>query len=93
MACCQNCKRYVTITTCHDYLLLSDHDGGWVFYYWPIGGVLSAKTRSDKQLQGVRSYARDVVHALHKAQKKLSLQQVTIILTALFDWINIAVLN
>ena len=34
------------------------------------GAVLSAKTRSDKQLQNARAKARRVIHALHKSQDK-----------------------
>ena len=41
-----------------------------------LGAVLSAKTRSDDQLHKARTAAREVIHALHKAQDKLTLEEV-----------------
>ena len=40
------------------------------------GAILSSKARADDQLHKARSAAREVIHALHKAQDKLTLEEV-----------------
>lgn len=42
----------------------------------PLGAILSSKARADDQLHKARQSARTVIHALHKAQEKLTNEQV-----------------
>ena len=43
---------------------------------FPPGAVLSAKSRSDQQLDEARLKARTIIHAFHKAQDKLDALEV-----------------
>ena len=44
------------------------------------GAILSSKARADDQLHKARQSARDVIHALHKAQDKLNNEEVRLLI-------------